>query len=98
MGYVETRVRFPSPAPLIIKDLRKSAGKVQENSVVLMLDFRGSRSMVARKVEPAARVFSSKVFHSSLPPRVFWHVVNPGRSPLWLSALLWKAGVVFNLK
>jgi hypothetical protein len=54
--------------------------------------------MVARKVEPAARVFSSKVFHSSLPPRVFWHVVNPGRSPLWLSALLWKAGVVFNLK
>src|SRR5437762_5094493 len=26
-----TRVRFPSPAPLIIKDLRKSASKVQVN-------------------------------------------------------------------
>ena len=28
----ETRVRFPSPAPLAIKDLHSCAGKVQEDS------------------------------------------------------------------
>jgi hypothetical protein len=38
----ETRVRFPSPAPLIINDLRKSAGKVQENRVVFLLDHSAS--------------------------------------------------------
>jgi hypothetical protein len=32
MGYVETRVRFPSPAPLIINDLQISASKVQVKS------------------------------------------------------------------
>jgi hypothetical protein len=31
----ETRVRFPSPAPLIINDLRKSASKVQVNSPIV---------------------------------------------------------------
>jgi len=28
MGYVETRVRFPSPAPLIVNDLQTSASKI----------------------------------------------------------------------
>ena len=33
----ETGVRFPSPAPLIINDLRKSAAKVQQSGVVRMI-------------------------------------------------------------
>jgi hypothetical protein len=35
-GISKWRVRFPSPAPLIINDLRKSAGKVQENDLPLL--------------------------------------------------------------
>jgi hypothetical protein len=36
----ETRVRFPSPAPLIINDLHRCAGKVQENEGIFKSIFQ----------------------------------------------------------
>ena len=47
---VETRVRFPSPAPLTINDLHKSAGKVQEN-LGLLLQVLGSNHCLFGEME-----------------------------------------------
>ena len=47
---LHTRVRFPSPAPLIINDLRKSAGKVQED-LGLLLQVLGSNHCLFAGIE-----------------------------------------------
>jgi hypothetical protein len=42
-AWLETRFRFPSPAPFSINDLHRCAGKVQENSCFLNFIFKGFR-------------------------------------------------------
>ena len=75
---LDTRVRFPSPAPLIIKDLHGCAGEAQETLSLLKIVFRPISSLTNRSCDSLRESYSDSCFpkHFTLHARLDFH---PGR-------------------